>query len=156
MLIKSFIGLTDGSCLKIQETEHLLSWVSHCESQYSPGCHLHIRVNSVKPAPGWFLRLWAHWNRPCSSAPPLMKTGNPVSVLTKSNNNRGVTGWTVVLTPLLFAGLQVGVVHRLPDQVSPVLVKLRVVLILELGDFCLIPLADVNAPAWITTGLRMH
>lgn len=91
-LIKSFIGLTGGFCLRTQQTGCLLSRVS----QYSPGCHLHIRVNSVKPAPGWFLRLGAHWNRPCSSASPLMKTGNPVSASAqpRKNTTRGLKGGT--------------------------------------------------------------
>lgn len=62
----------------------------------------------------------------------------------------------MVLTALLFARLQVGVVRGLPDQVSLVLVKLGVVLFLQGGDFRLIPLADVDAPAWTTTGLGWH
>lgn len=33
------------------------------------------------------------------------------------------------------------------------LLRLRLVLILQRRDFRLIPLADVNAPAWTTTGL---
>lgn len=62
----------------------------------------------------------------------------------------------MVLTALLFARLQVGLVRGLPDQVSLVLVELGVVLFLQGGDFCLIPLADVDAPAWTTTGLGWH
>lgn len=62
----------------------------------------------------------------------------------------------MVLTALLFARLQVGLVRGLPDQVSLVLVKLGVVLFLQGGDFRLIPLADVDAPAWTTTGLGWH
>lgn len=65
-------------------------------------------------------------------------------------------GPTVALTALLLARLQAGLVLGLPDQVSLVLVKLGVVLFLQGGDFCLIPLADVDAPAWTTTGLGRH
>lgn len=51
-----------------------------------------------------------------------------------------------VLTPLLLAGAEVGVVHRQPNQVGLVLVQLGGELLSQLGDFRLVLLADVDPP----------
>lgn len=50
------------------------------------------------------------------------------------------------LTPLLLAGTEVGVVHRQPNQVRPVMVQLGGESISQLGDFRLVLLADVDPP----------
>lgn len=50
------------------------------------------------------------------------------------------------LTPLLLAGTEVGVVHRQPDQVGPVMVQLGGESVSQLGDFRLVLLADVDPP----------
>lgn len=50
------------------------------------------------------------------------------------------------LTALLLAGTEVGVVHRQPDQVGPVVVQLGGELVSQLGDFRLVLLADVDPP----------
>lgn len=41
---------------------------------------------------------------------------------------------------------KVGVIHRYPNQVSLVLVKLGGKLILQFGNFCLVLLPDVDTP----------
>lgn len=61
-----------------------------------------------------------------------------------------------ILTPLLIALFEAGVIHREPNQVRFVLVKLGGKMILQLGNFCLVLLPDVNTPGQVKTGTKTN